>query len=192
MAFKDHIDKIGTIGAVFMAALTPCCFPLLGVMATTLGLGVAGKFAPQLNDAVQFFVLLAVAGSVLMYRSHRRVLPLFVAFIGVALCFIHYYLRSSESLIYSGFGFLVISGFWNTLEKKKMKSCQAPKLESTITCPECGHQQTEVMPTDACLFFWDCPKCGTTLKPKEGDCCVFCSFGNIPCPSIQLNRGCCA
>ncbi|HYS45526.1 MAG TPA: GDCCVxC domain-containing (seleno)protein, partial [Rhizomicrobium sp.] len=29
-------------------------------------------------------------------------------------------------------------------------------LESTITCPVCGHQATEVMPTDACQFFYDC------------------------------------
>ncbi|MGA7525893.1 MAG: GDCCVxC domain-containing (seleno)protein, partial [Pseudolabrys sp.] len=24
---------------------------------------------------------------------------------------------------------------------------------STITCPKCGHQATERMPTDACQFF---------------------------------------
>ncbi len=30
------------------------------------------------------------------------------------------------------------------------------RLESTITCPQCGHAKTEVMPTDACLFFYDC------------------------------------
>nr|WP_304572174.1 GDCCVxC domain-containing (seleno)protein [Salinisphaera sp. LB1] len=23
------------------------------------------------------------------------------------------------------------------------------------------------------------------LKPKPGDCCVFCSFGTVPCPSRQ-------
>jgi cytochrome c biogenesis protein CcdA len=192
MKFKDHIDKFGSFGAVFAAALAPCCFPLLGVIATALGLGAAEQFAPQLQYAVQFFVLLAVAGSAMMYRVHRRPLPLIFSVIGAALCFIHYYLRFSEPMIYSGFGLLLISGFWNTHEKKKMKSCKTPSLESTITCPECGHQQTEVMPTDACQFFWDCPKCGVKLKPKEGDCCVFCSFGSIPCPPIQLDRGCCA
>ena len=25
----------------------------------------------------------------------------------------------------------------------------------------------------------------TVLKPKEGHCCVFCSYGDAPCPSIQ-------
>ncbi len=62
-------------------------------------------------------------------------------------------------------------------------------LESTITCPECGHRQTETMPTDACQWFWECPKCGVVLRPKEGDCCVFCSYGDVPCPPIQEAGG---
>jgi hypothetical protein len=41
------------------------------------------------------------------------------------------------------------------------------------------------MPTDACLYFLDCPGCGKTLKPKAGDCCVFCSYGDLPCPPVQ-------
>jgi hypothetical protein len=30
--------------------------------------------------------------------------------------------------------------------------------------------------------------CGTRLKPKPGDCCVFCSYGSVPCPPIQAER----
>ncbi|MGJ3243569.1 MAG: GDCCVxC domain-containing (seleno)protein [Opitutales bacterium] len=63
--------------------------------------------------------------------------------------------------------------------------------KSTFTCPECGHCQTETMPTHSCRFFWDCPQCGAKLKPKAGDCCVFCSFGDVPCPPIQADRACC-
>jgi hypothetical protein len=59
------------------------------------------------------------------------------------------------------------------------------ELSSTITCPECGYQSVEIMPTDFCLFFYDCAGCGTQLKPKQGDCCVFCSYGSVPCPPIQ-------
>ena len=29
------------------------------------------------------------------------------------------------------------------------------------------------------------------LKPKAGDCCVFCSYGSVPCPPIQESRSCC-
>lgn len=59
---------------------------------------------------------------------------------------------------------------------------------STITCPLCGHRKTETMPTDACQYFYDCEGCHTVLKPKAGDCCVFCSYGDAPCPPIQAAR----
>ena len=58
-------------------------------------------------------------------------------------------------------------------------------LESTITCPRCGTASPEIMPTDACLYFYECAGCKTRLKPKPGDCCVFCSYGSVPCPPIQ-------
>jgi hypothetical protein len=61
-------------------------------------------------------------------------------------------------------------------------------LESTITCPSCGHAKSETMPTDACQFFYECANCGALLRPNSGDCCVFCSFGSVPCPPIQAQR----
>jgi hypothetical protein len=67
-------------------------------------------------------------------------------------------------------------------------------LSSTITCPACGVAKAETMPVDACLFFYTCTGCGTRLRPKPGDCCVFCSYGSVPCPPVQsLGRGasCC-
>jgi hypothetical protein len=51
---------------------------------------------------------------------------------------------------------------------------------STITCPKCGHAETETMPTDACQWFYDCKGCGEVLKPLEGDCCVYCSYATFP------------
>lgn len=65
------------------------------------------------------------------------------------------------------------------------------KPQSTITCPVCHYQETLEMPEDACQFFYECPNCHTLLKPKEGDCCVFCSYGDVPCPPIQKNHNCC-
>jgi hypothetical protein len=56
-------------------------------------------------------------------------------------------------------------------------------LQSVITCPNCGNAKTETMPTDACWVFYECKGCGMLLKPKAGDCCVFCSFGNVPVSS---------
>lgn len=66
-----------------------------------------------------------------------------------------------------------------------------PQRSSTLTCPQCGHRATETMPVDACWFWYDCHGCGELLAPRRGDCCVFCSYGTVPCPPIQQQRACC-
>jgi len=64
-------------------------------------------------------------------------------------------------------------------------------LHSIITCPECGQSKRELMPTNACQFYYECTGCGVMLKPTKGDCCVFCSYGDTKCPPIQEGSGCC-
>lgn len=65
--------------------------------------------------------------------------------------------------------------------------------DSNLTCPECGLVKTETMPTDACQWFYAFEQCHALLKPKTGDCCVFCSYGTVPCPPIQQEgKGCCS
>lgn len=59
---------------------------------------------------------------------------------------------------------------------------------SELTCPECGYKKILKMPTDACQWFYECSNCHVLLKPKQGDCCVFCSYGSVPCPPIQLGK----
>lgn len=70
-----------------------------------------------------------------------------------------------------------------------------PVLTSTITCPRCGGATEAAMPEDACQFFWACPHCEAVLRPEAGDCCVFCSYGTVPCPPVQRGTergdGCC-
>lgn len=65
-------------------------------------------------------------------------------------------------------------------------------LQSELTCPECGHKKVEAMPTDACQWYYECEQCHILLKPKAGDCCVYCSYGSMPCPPIQLDGHCCS
>ena len=63
---------------------------------------------------------------------------------------------------------------------------------SRITCPACGYSVIETMPTDACIFFYECIGCGVLLKPQPGDCCVFCSYGSMRCPPVQTSGVCCS
>ena len=61
-------------------------------------------------------------------------------------------------------------------------------LNSVITCPNCGHKKNETMPVDACQFFYECESCKKILKAKQGDCCVFCSYGTEKCPPQQEGK----
>ncbi|WP_444899698.1 GDCCVxC domain-containing (seleno)protein [Microbulbifer sp. VAAC004] len=40
-------------------------------------------------------------------------------------------------------------------------------------------------------IFYECGQCQTLLKPKPGDCCVFCSYGTVKCPPTQREKNCC-
>lgn len=64
-------------------------------------------------------------------------------------------------------------------------------LISSITCPNCGHSEDETMSTDSCQWFYECRSCGKVLRPLPGDCCVFCSYGTVPCPPVQRGGNCC-
>lgn len=64
-------------------------------------------------------------------------------------------------------------------------------LTSTLTCPSCSHAKAETMPVNACMFFYECTSCHRVLKPRAGDCCVFCSYGSMKCPPIQQQAKCC-
>lgn len=73
-------------------------------------------------------------------------------------------------------------------QTKKNELIQSKELlsdMSKITCPECGHEAIEKLPTEVCQLKYECKKCKTELWPKEGDCCVFCSYGTHKCPSKQ-------
>ena len=57
--------------------------------------------------------------------------------------------------------------------------------QSLLVCPHCHHQRQVEMPQDSCLISFDCERCDNILQPNSGDCCVFCSHGSVPCPSVQ-------
>lgn len=71
------------------------------------------------------------------------------------------------------------------------QTMSAVQRHATLTCPHCGHEERREMPVDACQYFHECAGCGAILKPQPGDCCVFCSYGDVKCPPVQCGDGCC-
>ena len=75
-----------------------------------------------------------------------------------------------------------------------MKYTLCVTQQCNLACDYCYVGKCEeTMPLDACQWFYECTGCGALLKPRRGDCCVFCSWGSVPCPPVQLNgrSGCC-
>lgn len=56
---------------------------------------------------------------------------------------------------------------------------------SEITCPKCGYKKLEKLPTDVCVIKYNCEKCNQEMFPKNGDCCVYCTYGTHKCPTKQ-------
>ncbi|HCY40484.1 MAG TPA: hypothetical protein DHV48_03895 [Prolixibacteraceae bacterium] len=59
------------------------------------------------------------------------------------------------------------------------------EIKSIIRCPACGFEKQGVMHEDSCQFFYECENCKNILKTLRCDCCVFCSYGSVPCPPVQ-------
>lgn len=181
---RSWLEKAGSVGAVVSAAACPACFPKLALLGALFGLGALGAYESQIFAAAQILVIVAVIGQLLSYLRHRNAWLLAGALASGAAVFAGLYWVGSEALVYAGFAGLIVASateFWT----RRRTSAMPPVLESTLTCPRCGARRTERMPTDACQFFYECQACKATLRPKRGDCCVFCSYGSVKCPPMQ-------
>lgn len=188
---SSSLDRIGSAGALVAAIAAPCCFPIFAAVAAGVGLGAFGHYETVILYAFQGFALLAFAGLLLGYRSHRRIGPVLLGLLSVAAIAYTFYLSFRFETLYVGLFGLLAGTLWNYFSSRTRRD-QQPVLLSVITCPNCGHKNDETMPTNACVFFYDCIACHSRLKPKTGDCCVFCSYGSVPCPPIQTGESCCA
>jgi hypothetical protein len=184
------MDKFGAIGAILAAASCPVCFPLLAVVGSALGLGIFAPWEGYALYALQGFVLLGLIGNVLSFRAHRTTGPLLLGIAATAAVFVALYVWFNPVLIYAGLLGLAGTAVWNVVARRRCVACAPSTLKSVITCPQCGFQKEEAMPTDACQHFYECPHCKTLLKPKVGDCCVFCSYGTVKCPPMQNRPQC--
>ena len=73
----------------------------------------------------------------------------------------------------------------DTLEVLALDPKKAIILQTTVTCPSCGTRRDETMPEGESVYFYTCTNCKRVLKPIFGDCCVFCSYGTVICPTEQ-------
>jgi hypothetical protein len=195
---KSARRKVRNLAAGIVLAIAG----VAGAQTTNAGTELAGE-KDGWTILPLLVAVLGVAAVALRWRAHRKVGPLLCAGVGALFLILGAAVLHGAWLLVVGFVALAMGFVWSWgvgggcacacgAPAKPDAGVKAPVLESTITCPVCCHQRTETMPTDACLFFYKCEGCGTVLRPQPGDCCVFCSYGSVPCPPKQgVGTSCC-
>lgn len=67
-----------------------------------------------------------------------------------------------------------------------MDSGKDVETKTILTCPYCEGSHEIEMPTNYCQIVFVCTVCGKKITPKEGDCCIFCSYADRKCPPEQF------
>lgn len=199
MTLTKSIDKLGTAGLFITAILSPCCFPLFAFGASALGLGSFELFGGWAMYVFIGMVIISIAGFVISYRKHQCLYPLLIAIPSAISIFYGFFSLNISPWIYIGMFGMLAATTVNYYRNRLHGDCDTctdyngkiVELETVITCPECSHKKTEMMPTNSCQYFYECENCKKVLKPLQGDCCVYCSYGSVKCPPIQAGDKCC-
>ena len=200
MKIPGLLEKVGSTGTVISAMCCPVCFPFLAALGASLGLGFLSAFEGFfINKLLPIFAIIVLASNVYAWVSHRQHIRLVWGLLGPSMVLATLYLFWTDDwsiyLFYAGLLLMIVVSLWNMMSPPARIGVAVSKEEivtkSRITCPICGYQKTEIMPTDSCQWFYECENCHTLLKPEKGDCCVFCSYGDTKCPPIQSNELCC-
>jgi hypothetical protein len=194
MKRSDIIAHFGTVGILLTAIASPCCFPLFGILLSAMGFGSFELFGGITKYVFLVLVVLSILGAIFSFQRLKKPFPIIINILSGILIFSNYYFFTIEGneVMYLGMMGLLVASLMNYYESKIFGLTKSTTLtyKSIITCPNCGFKKEESMPTDACQFFYECENCKSALKPKQGDCCVFCSYGNVSCLSIQELKCC--
>ena len=113
------LDKVGSIGAVIAGSAVPCCFPFLGVFGSILGLSFLARYDDYMMWVMQALVLLALVGSLIAYRRHRKISPLILAIASTSAIIYGINTNLDTYFIYGGLIGLLVVSVWNSIESKR-------------------------------------------------------------------------
>ena len=113
------LDKVGSIGAVIAGSAVPCCFPFLGVFGSILGLSFLARYDDYMMWVMQALVLLALVGSLIAYRRHRKIAPLILGIASTSAIIYGINTNLDTYFIYGGLVGLLVVSVWNSIESKR-------------------------------------------------------------------------
>lgn len=113
------LDKVGSVGAILAGAAVPCCFPFLSLIGSILGLSFLAPYETYMMYAMQVLVVVALIGSVIAYRGHRKFLPLLLGIVSTGAVLYSLNTDMNIKILYGGLAGLLIVAVWNSIEAKR-------------------------------------------------------------------------
>lgn len=113
-------DKTGAFGAIIAALGCASCFPLLGGLAATVGLGFLAQFEGTfINTLLPIFAWLALLANLIAGLQHRHVWRMLAGMTGPALVLLTLYpwwrYGWSTYLFYLGLLLMLVIAIWDWL-----------------------------------------------------------------------------
>lgn len=118
------LDKIGASGTIVAAFGMSCCLPLFAAVGSALGLSFLAQYEAQMNYLMQVAVVLAIAGTIWAYRTHKNILPVVLAILSGGLIVYAVNTDMSSTLIYSGLAGLVATAILNAVFARRCGNCK--------------------------------------------------------------------
>jgi len=130
------LDKTGVAGTLLASMGCAACFPALGALASTLGLGFLAQFEGVfINSLLPVFVLIVLVTAVLSFLSHKVWLRLIAAITGPIMILLTLYplwaYDWSTYLFYFGLLLMFSVSLWDVLYPPK-KLCNNRMRKSML------------------------------------------------------------
>lgn len=113
------LDKIGSVGAVIAGSAVPCCFPFLSLIGSILGLSFLAPYERYVLYAMQILVIVAMIGSVISFRNHRKIIPLLLGILSTAAVLYSLNTNMDVRSLYGGLAGLLVVAVWNSIEARR-------------------------------------------------------------------------
>lgn len=121
-------EKTGAIGTVVAAAGCASCFPVLGALGASVGLGALAQFESLfINTLLPIFAAIALAANLFAWYNHRIWYRGLLSIIGpsivLAVLFLFWYPNEWQLVMfYSGIALMIIVSLWDVINPAK-KPC---------------------------------------------------------------------
>jgi len=125
-------DKTGTLGTFVTAMGCASCFPAMGVLASSLGLGFLAQFEGIfINTLLPVFAAIALTANVLSFFSHKNWYRALLGVIGPLMVLLMIYpfwsYDWSTYLLYAGITMMLLVSLWDVFSPAN-KICSSKRI----------------------------------------------------------------